>query len=420
MALLNSPEYYPSAHGDLVYVFSSTNYTQPNFKYVLELYDSNTSELIAKLKVYPNPSTGYGVFNVGNVVRNYVSSPFAPDLTKNTWVQSISTFALSLSWQLFEEYGVPLTSTYITSNSNDPRSNTPMNYYYGRIFTTNPSTWAGGNYYWGTMNYRYDFATNRPTNTKVLYSNNVVLLPKWVEDLSSGSLCTNRVNLYLSVTSLSGTTTTYTKSLSQFTLTSYYMNQFNVSPQALNSEFGSSVIPSNTNYYEIRMTFKLFSGCTELGTTTKRFYIYCEPKYTPITLVWLNKQGGFDSYDFSKVSKRSIDIEKKSFSKLNYSINASTGLMTNYNQTTLNENQVVYDSKYKEKLILNTDIIDEETYAWLGELVVSPNVYIQSGNNFIPIQIKSSTYEYKTKVVDKIFNLTLNAEYDDIINAQYR
>jgi hypothetical protein len=420
MALLNSPEYYPSAHGDLVYVFSSTNYTQPNFKYVLELYDSNTSTLIAKLKVYPNPSTGYGVFNVGNVVRNYVSSPFAPDLTKNTWVQSISTFALSLSWQLFEEYGVPLTSTFITANSNDPRSNTPMNYYYGRIFTTNPSTWAGGNYYWGTMNYRYDFATNRPTNTKVLYSNNVVLLPKWVEDLSSGSLCSNRVNLYLSVTSLSGTTTTYTKSLSQFTLTSYYMNQFNVSPQALNSEFGSSVIPSNTNYYEIRMTFKLFSGCTELGTTTKRFYIYCEPKYTPITLVWLNKQGGFDSYDFSKVSKRSIDIEKKSFSKLNYSINASTGLMTNYNQTTLNENQVVYDSKYKEKLILNTDIIDEETYAWLGELVVSPNVYIQSGNNFIPIQIKSSTYEYKTKVVDKIFNLTLNAEYDDIINAQYR
>lgn len=416
MTILNTPEYYPSAHGDLVYVFyNSTNYTQQNYKYVLEIYNSATSTLIATLRAYPNPSTGYGVFNIGNIVRNYVSSPFAPDLTKNTWVQQITSFAFPISLQLYEEYGVPLQKTFITATIGQTQSNIPMNYYYGRQFTTNPSTWAGGGWYFGA--YRYAWATNRPTNTEVQLSSNVVMLPSWRDEVTS---CTNPVTLNVAVTSLSGTTTTNSKVLTQFSLVNYCMNQFNVSPQAINSEFGSSLITSNTNYYEVYITYKIASTCVSYSLATKRFYIYCEPRYTPYTLVWLNKQGGFDSFDFSKVSRRSIDIEKKSFSKLNYSINPSTGVMSNYSQTTMNENQVVYDSRFKEKLTLNTDIIDEATYAWLGELVVSPNIYIQSGNNFIPIQIKSSTYEYKTKAVDRQFNLSLNVEYDDMINTQYR
>jgi hypothetical protein len=221
------------------------------------------------------------------------------------------------------------------------------------------------------------------------------------------------------VTSLSGTTTTNSKVLTTFTLASNQMNQFNVSPQAINNEIGSSIITSNTKYYQVYFTLK-DTDCNTITLATKRFYIYCEPRYTPLTLVWLNKQGGYDSYDFSKVSKKAYDIEKKTYTQLNYKINSSTGVMSYYNQTTLNDNMVTYSGTFKERLVANTDIIDEATYAWLGELVNSPAIYLQSGTYFIPMIIKNTSFDFKTKVVDRQFNLQLNLEYGDVLNVQYR
>jgi hypothetical protein len=402
MTLLSVPESFDSAHGDLVYVaYNSSNYTQQNYKYICDIYIGGT--LITTLKAYPNPATGHGIFNIGNVVRNYVSSQFAPDLTKNVWVQNYASYFASVQCKIGEEYGVPIVAT---TNLYLDDTRFFGNNYNGRLVGV----------YSNLIPYLNSWATNRPTNTNVLLGSNVVMMPILRTYID---VCSNQVTLNVSVTSLSGTTTTNSKVLTTFTLASNQMNQFNVSPQAINNEIGSSIITSNTKYYQVYFTLK-DTECNTITLPTKRFYIYCESRYTPLTLIWLNKQGGYDSYDFSKVSKKAYDIDKKTYTQLNYKINSSTGVMSYYNQTTLNDNMVTYSGTFKERLVANTDIIDEATYAWLGELVNSPAIYLQSGTYFIPMIIKNTSFDFKTKVVDRQFNLQLNLEYGDVLNVQYR
>mgnify|MGYP003328950637 CR=1 FL=1 len=168
----------------------------------------------------------------------------------------------------------------------------------------------------------------------------------------------------------------------------------------------------------------------EDGSITSReieYILTCEPKYNPYTLIWLNKLGGYDSFDFTKVNKRSFEFEKKSYNQLPYTILTdnythpyANGQMTYFNNRSLNENKIVYNSTYSEKLTLNTDIIDEATYKWLFELVISPKIFLYENGMLIPIYIKDTNYELKTRVNDKVFNLTLNLEYSDNINTQYR
>jgi hypothetical protein len=95
-----------------------------------------------------------------------------------------------------------------------------------------------------------------------------------------------------------------------------------------------------------------------------------------------------------------------------------------------NDNKPTYNVNFKESRILNSDIIDEKTYKWLNELLVSPLVYMQydeknysndqSVANLIPITITDSTFNFKTKAVERQFNLTLKIEFGDTLNAQYR
>jgi hypothetical protein len=73
LVISNFPVTYSSANDDLVCTcLESSLYTQTNFKYICDVYIGGVK--VAQLKSFPNPATNYGVFNIGNVVRNYVNS----------------------------------------------------------------------------------------------------------------------------------------------------------------------------------------------------------------------------------------------------------------------------------------------------------------------------------------------------------
>jgi capsule polysaccharide modification protein KpsS len=134
--------------------------------------------------------------------------------------------------------------------------------------------------------------------------------------------------------------------------------------------------------------------------------------------MWLNKLGGYDSYIFSKASRKSYTTEKKSFNQRNYNI--VEGNYSLYNGRFVNDNAITYNSSFKEKWNLNTDIIDESTYSWLAELITSPQVFYYDNGYYYPIQITDTNYEFKKWINDRAFNLNLNIEFGDTFNTQYR
>jgi len=79
-AIITSPPSLSSAHLPVYFsVFDSVKpldaVTYPNYKYVADVYINAT--LITRLKAYPDPVTYAGVFDIGPIVRSYLSTQFA-------------------------------------------------------------------------------------------------------------------------------------------------------------------------------------------------------------------------------------------------------------------------------------------------------------------------------------------------------
>jgi len=418
LVISNFPVDYSSANDDLVCTcLESSLYTQTNFKYICDVYIGGVK--VAQLKSFPNPVSFYGVFNIGNVVRNYVNS----NLTYLPSVAGIRVDVFSNHTKLVEckfgyEYGAIVTQFLNIETRSKSFSNS---YNKRRVFniTTTP-----------TMSYKTDrFATNRPESKTNIFlpGSGVPAAPVLIPFYSITVYPSSPQNLVFRVNKISkdGTYTLSSAITSTNARIDNTMTQYDMSARSLNTALGTTFIDDNTLYYNVTTTIEISAGVF-VTETSPNFYPYCESKYEVFTIIWLNQYGGYDSYQFSKKSKRSYASEKKSFERIPYNINPANGVM-NYVQMSGStsskvfvENQIVYDSKFKESLVLNTDIIDESTYEWLSELIISPCVFLFSNDSFVPIMIKDSNYDFKKRVNDKVFNLTINVDLQQQMNTQYR
>lgn len=177
---------------------------------------------------------------------------------------------------------------------------------------------------------------------------------------------------------------------------------------------GTGSVTEDTAYYTVRLT-----SLSEAAQTI-RVNLLCESKYDVFTLHFLNRWGGFESRDFTKVSRKLIDIEKKDFGKLPYTVNAS-GVVSYYNSNNVyNEQRSVYSSQYREKMTLNTDVLTDDEYTWLGDLILSPMIFMEQEGYFLPAVISQNNYEFRKTINDKVTNLTVSVEFGDQFNTQYR
>lgn len=383
-----SPGTYQSVHGDLIYVVHEATkvadpVTYPDYRYLADVYQG--VELVTRLKAYPDPSTGMGIFNISNILRNYITPVFNPTIGE-FFAQNLNSGDFNVSGVVVfgEEYNFvqyPATIGGVGRKF--------FGHYNGRLLgtATNLSAYSG------------KFATVRRTTTKVYRDADNVFLP-YLNDAASESV---QIKLYNTSGSLTNTINdTLTAAVDSLSI-------LNISPSAIDG-IGSPVFTESTSYYTVEVG----------GSGIYRFDLICEPKHTVYSLHFLNRFGGFESRDFTKLSRKVIDIEKKDFGKLPYSVNAS-GVVAYYNSNNVyNETRSVYSSQYREKMTLNTDVLTDGEYQWLGDLILSPMVYIEMDGYFIPIVISSNNYEFKKVVNDKITNLTLSVEFGDSFNAQYR
>lgn len=384
----NTPQDYSSAHGDLVYtvyesVKANTPGTYAGYKYVCDVYIAGV--LVTSLKAYPNPINKRGIFNVGMIVRNYVNALFNPS-SNAIKAQEFPNYFAAVQCKFGEEYG----GTTYPALTNDSSRNF-YNHYNNRL--------VGG--YTVLPNYLNLLASNRAYATSVQLNGGQVFIPYF--PTTTGVVTLNIKSYDSTGTQTASIGPTFTPS------TAYYLQQLNVSPIAINT-YSPGTVTTNTSYYTIAIGS---------AAPSYKFNVNCEARYTPYTLHFLNQYGGYDSFDFPKVSKKAIDITKKDFTQLGYMVDAS-GVMSYYNGTVLNDNKIVYYGDAVETKTLNSDFVTQDTYTWLADLVKSPQIYLEQSGYFIPITITDTKYEYKTRAVDRLFNLTVNIQFGDDQNVQYR
>lgn len=158
----------------------------------------------------------------------------------------------------------------------------------------------------------------------------------------------------------------------------------------------------NVDYYEIFVRCKLLKSQPFIFKIDRKCYIY-----NPVRLCFLNRWGGYDYFTFNLESKKYINIDRKKYVKpldVYYKIG--------------DRGDSIFNVYANEEITVNSDYIDEDIALWLSELLTSPDVYIIDGNNKIPVIVTDTNYTYKTKLREKLINITVNLKLSQNIIIQ--
>lgn len=388
------PAAYSSVHGDLCYTVAEVAHTAdpvtyPNYKFIADVYVAGT--LISRIKKVPNPVTRIGIFNIGQAVRNYLATTFNP-ASSNIVAQRMGAGEFSLLVQV--KFGEEYSYTEYTNLTVDS-ARTFFNNYNGRLIGTTTS-----------LTLLDKPLSTRPYATPVRDDSAFNLIPFLATDTDNITVTVKTYDYSNSLVSTINSTVTPGAANELIII--------NCSKTAINS-VSAGAINDSIKYYTV-----LFSTPNIIDDVTYRFDMTCEAINDIYTLHFLNKYGGFESKDFTKVSRKTINIEKKDFGKLPYTVDSS-GVITYKNSNGVyNESRSVYSSQYKEKMTLNSDLLTDAEYTWLEDLVLSPMVYLEDSGYFFPVVISETNYEPKKVVNDELTNLTLNIEFGQQQNAQFR
>jgi hypothetical protein len=334
ITLISQPQDFMPVNNSIVWTWESDEVTQPNFKYVVDLFINGS--LHSTHDVY------IGEFDAKEALEAVVKSA----LTFNGTVTEVFTDSIV-------KYRIRIKEFYSGSFQDDIWTDLKV----GINGALRPPEWRDYTpelYVLQNdgLSVQRQFLTRFPINQKRFIGinetahlgvnirkaiNEIVFVTVWLYD-ADGSLIVS----------------------SPLSVSSFESILLNVSPKVIIAN--STITLANFEsaaYYEVRAT--LFSVAfpfilTPVGRTEDlRFYIDrdCE-RYPWIRLHWLNKLGGFDEFSFKLDTVHESDV------------------------TIFDKGYVHYTKSAIDRLILNSDWINETTQNWLvRELLESPLVYLE-------------------------------------------
>ena len=177
------------------------------------------------------------------------------------------------------------------------------------------------------------------------------------------------------------------------------------------------------------ITKYIVSGHTSTGvqlTFSFTINILCpnQKGYEPIRLTWLNQWGTWDYYTFNMKSSKSISTKGSTYQQLGGTWNEST-----YKPNSYKGGKKSFRVNATEKVIMNTDFVNESESEWFEELINSPEIYILEGyqtdpagsslNNYVtPVRLQTSSYTRKTVANDKLMQYTFEIEKSKMLRTQ--
>ena len=184
----------------------------------------------------------------------------------------------------------------------------------------------------------------------------------------------------------------------------YVISYFDASSTLINS----TVILSggSTDYfnYKVPLAYNDSAFCEiESDAEGVIYRVYTEKieecKYAPVNCTYVNKYGGWQQITFFKAQTNKIDIQSSKYNLMpsNVSYNASEGQKKSFN---INGTQTI---------TCNTGWVTEGYNNFIKELMLSDTILL-NGN---PVTIKTQSLQYKTNLLDKNINYTIDFEYSN-------
>ena len=179
---------------------------------------------------------------------------------------------------------------------------------------------------------------------------------------------------------------------------------------------------STLSYYTIEAYNSSNVKVSEIYTIN----INCPTKkgFEPVRLKWLNQWGAWDYYTFKMKSTKSISTKGSTYQQLGGTWNESI-----YSPSGYKGGKKAFRVNATEKVVMNTDYVNQSEATWFEELVNSPEVYILEGyqsdpatpllSTYVtPVRLTTSNFTKKTVANDKLIQYTFEVENSKTLRTQ--
>jgi hypothetical protein len=434
--LLSQPLTVHSSGNDNWFVFQSDLRFAPRFNMKMSIL--NESNVLYNTVLVPTNPSNLNVFNIKNIIDDYVTPDFNCFITSATASQTVRQYKLGVT-ENFE-------GLYITASSSGGRVATASvinNYTLKSIVTpalvseigfvggsiTSPTVYVysyatASNGYINRLSLSSSATSNIPATGSIGTSEGFIVLTNYTVFSDTATYSTslkfaaganfdyldyNSTNNYSGFVATSATASFLTKApsgisiqpneaatlsfiqgLTQAVTSMYVVDNLGATYSKSITIATASVkidIPSGTQNLNIAGSADWYEITLRNGTQsvsqTFRYNINCLNIYwTPFRVCWLNSYGGIDYYTFKFINNSSKRVERSNFDKqiVYGSTNQDRGLST-------------YRLNDFDQFTVVSDPLNDDESNWLQELFISNEVYWIRNGALIPITLTNDTYE---------------------------
>jgi len=141
------------------------------------------------------------------------------------------------------------------------------------------------------------------------------------------------------------------------------------------------------------------------GTTVITLEEICEPKYTPLNIIFYNKFGALQNVWFFKKNTTTLNVRNENYKRSIMDFSSTPTYSEQAHQVK------TFNANGREVLQANTGFIDEQYNEVIRQLLLSEEVWVDNGTDVLPIRPVTNSLTFKTSVNDKLINYTLDFEY---------
>lgn len=188
------------------------------------------------------------------------------------------------------------------------------------------------------------------------------------------------------------------------TVISYPNNEINYSVSE-GTTFDSAEFVKNVFVDVSETTLDTYIKIVYNGVTTT-LNIIDECKYTPIDIVFFNKNGGQQVLTFFKEKSDSLNITSEKYE-------------SDRGQPSLGGHQFVrYNTQGRSSFKVHSGFVDEDLNETFRQLLLSDRVWSFANSVFTPLNVKTSSFEEKTRLKEKLISYEIEFElsYNEINN----
>lgn len=178
------------------------------------------------------------------------------------------------------------------------------------------------------------------------------------------------------------------------TVKSYPLNEINYTITTDDTSFSNELV----KYLWVDVSEAVSDSYIEIvyNGVTKTLLITDECRYTPQDIAFQNKEGALQIMTFFKTKKDSISIDSE-----NYEANRGHGF----------HQKVKFNINAQSKFSVSSGFVTEDKNETIKQLLLSEKVWLLNDGVEIPINVKSSSQEFKTRQNDRLINYELDFDY---------